>query len=81
MRAMRALLTLSLLLLSLGCGEDTPVPDYPFPPQPPVSERPELAEYVSGGEAADEQAEEEDEEWDDGLSDEDLEMPESSESD
>ena len=52
----------------IGCGEDTPVPDYPFPPQPPVEERADLAEFVGGGE----EPIVEEEEWDDGLSDEDL---------
>tara|TARA_B100001750_G_C15333038_1_gene508327 strand:+ start:565 stop:831 length:267 start_codon:yes stop_codon:yes gene_type:complete len=80
---MRALLTVSILVLSFGCGEDTPVPDYPFPPQPPVAERPGLSQYVGGGDAweDEEPVEEEDEEWDDGLSDEDLEMDGSGDAD
>lgn len=72
MAAMRALSFIALpLLLAVACGEDTPVPDYPFPPQPPVAERPELAEYVGAEDPLDVEPMEE-EEWDDGLSDEDL---------
>ncbi len=65
---MRALY-LSFVLALFGCGADTPVPDYPFPDAPPLEET-DLAEYVDtqGGE------EEVEEDWDDGLSDEDLEM-------
>lgn len=81
MAPMRALSLIPLpLLLALACGEDTPVPDYPFPPQPPVAERPELAEYVGAEDPLDVDAEEEEEEWDDGLSDEDLMLPEGGES-
>ena len=81
MAAMRALSFIALpLLLAVACGEDTPVPDYPFPPQPPVAERPELAEYVGAEDPMDAEPVEE-EEWDDGLSDEDLMLPEDGESD
>lgn len=52
-----------------ACGKDTPVPEYPFPVQTPLEET-DLAQYVGG----DDLGAEEDEEWDDGLSDEDLEM-------
>lgn len=79
MAPMRALSLIAFpLLFALACGEDTPVPDYPFPPQPPVAERPELAEYVGAQDPMDVPVEEE-EEWDDGLSDEDLMLPEDAE--
>jgi hypothetical protein len=79
MAAMRALSFIALpLLLAVACGEDTPVPDYPFPPQPPVAERPALAEYVGAEDPMDLEPVEE-EEWDDGLSDEDLMLPEDGE--
>ncbi len=66
---MRLLAALALLL-GLGCGADTPAPEYPFPASPPLEET-DLARYVDDGES---DPEVEDEEWDDGLSDEDLEM-------
>ncbi len=56
-------------LACFACGKDTPVPEYPFPEQTPLEET-DLAQYVGG----DDLDAEEDEEWDDGLSDEDLEM-------
>ena len=77
MAPMRALSLFAFpLLLALACGEDTPVPDYPVPPQPPVAERPGLAQYVGAEDPLDVGGEEEEEEWDDGLSDEDLMLPE-----
>ena len=63
------LLVLAAFALSFACGADTPAPDYPFPEQAPLEET-DLAQYVGG----DDLGEEEEEEWDDGLSDEDLEM-------
>lgn len=74
----RLTLSFALLLGFAGCGADTPVPDYPFPDHPPLEET-ELAQYVGGG-ADSLDAEVEEEEWDDGLSDEDLMMPAQGES-
>lgn len=72
---MNALRIASMLLLVAalggiggGCGSDTPVPDYPFPETRPLEET-DLAEYVAGDEE-----EIEEEEWDDGLDDEDMMM-------
>jgi len=81
MAPMRALSLIAFpLVLALACGEDTPVPDYPFPPQSPVAERPGLAQYVGAEDPLDvSEEEEEEEEWDDGLSDEDLMLPEGGE--
>ncbi len=65
------LLVAFALMFGLACGADTPTPEYPFPESDPLAET-DLAEYLddSDGEA-DEEIEEE---WDDGLSDEDLQM-------
>ncbi len=60
-------------LFLVACGADTPVPDYPFPTQRPLEET-EFAQYVGADDPA-EGPDVEEEEWDDGLSDEDLEMP------
>jgi len=70
--AVRTLLAAFAALALVGCGADTPVPDYPFPQQRPLEERADLAEYVGGDDYLEEEVEEE--EWDDGLSDEDLMM-------
>ena len=64
MTLLRSLLIV-MALFALACGAETPVPDYPFPEQPPLEET-ELAEYVGAG---DEEPVEE-EEWDDGLDEE-----------
>ena len=73
---MLRLLIVSAVLALAACGSDTPVPEYPFPAQVPLEET-DLAQSVGGAEDVDEE-----EEWDAGLSDEDLEMDssESSES-
>ncbi|MEM9073499.1 MAG: hypothetical protein AAGE52_33645 [Myxococcota bacterium] len=63
---MRALILLAFL--ALACGKDTPVPEYPFPEGEPLEDT-DLAQYFGEGDS-----EEDDEEWDDGLSDEDLQM-------
>ena len=67
----RLLIASAVFALASACGADTPVPEYPFPRQAPLEET-SLAQYVGGGEEAID--EEEDEEWDDGLSDEDMQM-------
>lgn len=68
---MKSLVMLVFVVAGLGCGAETPVPDYPFTDPPPLEET-DLARYVGGGE--DYEDIEEDEEWDDGLDDADLEM-------
>ncbi len=67
---MNALRIASMLLLvaAFGCGSDTPVPDYPFPETRNLEDT-DLAEFVAGDEEAIEE-----EEWDDGLDDEDMVM-------
>lgn len=66
---MRLLASLALIF-GLACGADTPAPDYPFPESDPLAET-DLAEYLDDSGGEDEEVEEE---WDDGLSDEDLQM-------
>lgn len=67
----RLLVLVCSMFVLAACGADTPVPDYPFPESPNLDDT-DLAEFVSSG---DEDLEPiEDEEWDDGLDDEDLEM-------
>lgn len=68
---MKSLVMFVFVAAGLGCGADTPVPDYPFTDPPPLEET-DLAQFVGGGE--DFVDEEEDEEWDDGLDDADMEM-------
>lgn len=65
----RSLLALAAFAL-FACGSDTPVPEYPFPRQAPLEET-DLAQYIVDEDAI---APDEEEEWDDGLSDEDLQM-------
>ena len=67
---MARVLIVFFTLALFACGSDTPVPEYPFPRQAPLEET-DLAQYVVEDDVGDE---EEDEEWDDGLSDEDLQM-------
>lgn len=71
---MKSLVMFVFVAAGLGCGADTPVPDYPWTDPPPLEET-DLAEFVGGGEEY--LDEEEDEEWDDGLDDADLEMNDS----
>ena len=69
---MKSLVMFVFVAAGLGCGADTPVPDYPFTDPPPLEET-DLAQFVGGGDDfADEEVE--DEEWDDGLDDADMEM-------
>ena len=65
---MKSLVMFVFVAAGLGCGAATPVPDYPFTDPPPLEET-DLAQFVGGGEDY-----EEEEEWDDGLDDADLEM-------
>lgn len=68
---MKSVAFASMLALALGaCGADTPTPEYPFPEQEPLEET-DLAPFL-GEEEDDEDYEEE--EWDDGLDDADLDM-------
>lgn len=69
---MKSLVMFVFVAAGLGCGADTPVPDYPWTDPPPLEET-DLAEFVGGGE----EYEDEDEEWDDGLDDADMEMNDS----
>ncbi|MBX3249845.1 MAG: hypothetical protein KF901_21890 [Myxococcales bacterium] len=62
-------LAFALALGATACGSPKAVPEYPFPASPPLEET-DLAAYLDLEPA--EVAAEEEEEWDDGLSDEDL---------